>query len=367
MLVHRSCRRTCAVVALCAAACFYPGATAEAQVQNGVTGGGILPAWLLPTDVASGGLVCGQDKRTTPWSGVVYDARLGTLRVLGGGEAHPLAIADIGVSAGYVYDTARRQVGCLWLPDGTARREPGTTCIYDLGPNGFHFAEAAGDAYRPTAVNGRGEAAVLETTLYAGDVYTEAWWWEWSGGLHPVGWPEFGYSLMPTGISDRGDMAITIAGEMSRRHPWLWLRGTRDDNGTWRRLAPEGKTGRSNRDGVIPGCLGGAFCEAGIVWYADGESWAPPDTSEVVAIADDQTVLVRTTRGRYALLTPPRAGDMDGDGLVTNFDIDGFVAALQWPRDSPWPGATPRRAADMDGDGAVTNFDIDLFVSALGH
>lgn len=50
-------------------------------------------------------------------------------------------------------------------------------------------------------------------------------------------------------------------------------------------------------------------------------------------------------------------GDMNGDGVVNNFDIDGFVMALV-------SGMFNFRA-DCNGDGRVDNFDIDAFIEIL--
>jgi len=61
-----------------------------------------------------------------------------------------------------------------------------------------------------------------------------------------------------------------------------------------------------------------------------------------------------------------RAGDLNCDGAVNNFDIDPFVLALTVPSryvvlypDCAW------RLADVNGDGFVDNFDIDPFVELL--
>lgn len=55
-------------------------------------------------------------------------------------------------------------------------------------------------------------------------------------------------------------------------------------------------------------------------------------------------------------------GDVNGDGLVNNFDIDAFVATLLDPASAT---AAQRCAADIDEDGLVTNFDIDAFVTLI--
>ncbi|QOJ15032.1 MAG: hypothetical protein HRU75_10410 [Planctomycetia bacterium] len=55
-------------------------------------------------------------------------------------------------------------------------------------------------------------------------------------------------------------------------------------------------------------------------------------------------------------------GDVNGDDVVNNFDIDAFVAVLLDPANA---SAEARCAADVDSDGFVTNFDIDPFVELL--
>ncbi|MBK8916014.1 MAG: hypothetical protein IPM64_15700 [Phycisphaerales bacterium] len=61
-----------------------------------------------------------------------------------------------------------------------------------------------------------------------------------------------------------------------------------------------------------------------------------------------------------------RPGDMNCDGVVTNFDIDPFVLALVDPEAwaIAYPGC-PILNGDVNGDGAFTNFDIDPFVDLL--
>ncbi|QOJ13523.1 MAG: hypothetical protein HRU75_02205 [Planctomycetia bacterium] len=59
-------------------------------------------------------------------------------------------------------------------------------------------------------------------------------------------------------------------------------------------------------------------------------------------------------------------GDMNCDGVVTNFDIDPFVLALVDPE--AWMAAYPNCPilnGDVNGDGTFTNFDIDPFVELL--
>lgn len=57
----------------------------------------------------------------------------------------------------------------------------------------------------------------------------------------------------------------------------------------------------------------------------------------------------------------PMAGDMNGDGVVNNFDIDGFVAVLSGVDQDPEHIC----AADVNADTLSNNFDIDVFVQML--
>jgi hypothetical protein len=58
-----------------------------------------------------------------------------------------------------------------------------------------------------------------------------------------------------------------------------------------------------------------------------------------------------------------RRGDMNGDGPVNLFDLDGFVAALAGTFSTPY--LHPDWLADFDNSGAVNLFDLDGFVAAL--
>jgi hypothetical protein len=67
----------------------------------------------------------------------------------------------------------------------------------------------------------------------------------------------------------------------------------------------------------------------------------------------NQTIIVRNSR----------RGDMNGDGPVNLFDLDGFVAALAGTFSTPY--LHPDWLADFDNSGAVNLFDLDGFVAAL--
>jgi formylglycine-generating enzyme required for sulfatase activity len=58
-------------------------------------------------------------------------------------------------------------------------------------------------------------------------------------------------------------------------------------------------------------------------------------------------------------------GDMNGDGVVNSFDIDGFIFALVDPEGySAQTGRDPL-AGDINNDGALSVFDIEVFVKVL--
>jgi hypothetical protein len=63
---------------------------------------------------------------------------------------------------------------------------------------------------------------------------------------------------------------------------------------------------------------------------------------------------------------PLARADMNGDGAINLFDVDGFVLALLDPDryDQEYPDADVM-LADANADGRVDNFDIDNFVVRL--
>ncbi|MBK8914180.1 MAG: hypothetical protein IPM64_06185 [Phycisphaerales bacterium] len=83
-----------------------------------------------------------------------------------------------------------------------------------------------------------------------------------------------------------------------------------------------------------------------------------------------QTILDNQYEYFVTSLRPYAPGDLDGDGRLTNFDIDPFVLALtnRQAYQAAFPHIPPEAIdilGDMDGDGVLTNFDIDPFVDAL--
>ncbi|QOJ13484.1 MAG: hypothetical protein HRU75_01990 [Planctomycetia bacterium] len=82
------------------------------------------------------------------------------------------------------------------------------------------------------------------------------------------------------------------------------------------------------------------------------------------------TSAFQTFEDYLTAITPLTPGDLDGDGRLTNFDIDPFVLALtnREAYQAAFPHIPPEAIdilGDLNGDGVLTNFDIDPFVEAL--
>lgn len=78
--------------------------------------------------------------------------------------------------------------------------------------------------------------------------------------------------------------------------------------------------------------------------------------------------LVTATQGRGVWILPiGLPGDLNGDGLIDNEDIDAFVLGLTNPSgyQARYPTLDPVLQGDLNGDGALDNEDIDPFVSLL--
>jgi hypothetical protein len=92
-------------------------------------------------------------------------------------------------------------------------------------------------------------------------------------------------------------------------------------------------------------------------WTIDGAP-QPPRVNVLAQPAAD---------GRFLTAEYWLIGDMNGDGLVNNFDVDPFVLALVDPAGyaAAYPGLPADVLGDCDGNGAFNNFDIDAFVALL--
>ncbi|MBU0639265.1 MAG: hypothetical protein KKB50_10410 [Planctomycetes bacterium] len=97
-----------------------------------------------------------------------------------------------------------------------------------------------------------------------------------------------------------------------------------------------------------------------VAWGANsyGQCDAPAPNTGFVAIAAGDS-------HNLGLKGYPR-GDLNCDGLINGFDIDGFVLALQGPDyyDPVYPDCE-RMNADINADGVVNGFDIDAFVELI--
>ncbi len=93
----------------------------------------------------------------------------------------------------------------------------------------------------------------------------------------------------------------------------------------------------------------GAYCSLAILPYGE----------PAIVYKDPENELVK-----YAVRL--RLGDLNCDGVIDFFDIDGFVLAVTDPAgyDEAYPGCE-RFHADCNGDGAVDFFDIDTFVALI--
>lgn len=102
-------------------------------------------------------------------------------------------------------------------------------------------------------------------------------------------------------------------------------------------------------------------------------SWSRQDDVRAMVIAQVTTSNPRTIYQSEMMFWPwsplpsdEMPGDMNCDGGVNNFDIDGFTLALtdQSAYETAFQNCSYMNA-DCNGDGLVNNFDIDAFVTML--
>ena len=69
----------------------------------------------------------------------------------------------------------------------------------------------------------------------------------------------------------------------------------------------------------------------------------------------------------YEFELPYGLGDMNCDGYVNSYDIDGFICAVSPACDyeALYPDCD-RMLADCNGDGDVNAYDIDGFIALVG-
>ncbi|QOJ15510.1 MAG: hypothetical protein HRU75_13040 [Planctomycetia bacterium] len=102
-------------------------------------------------------------------------------------------------------------------------------------------------------------------------------------------------------------------------------------------------------------------------FYGRPVALGPDGAIYIFYVESDGAAVIRSS---MLVLRPVVPGDLDGDGRLTNFDIDPFVLALtnREAYIAAFPHIPPEAIdilGDMNGDGLLTNFDIDPFVEAL--
>ncbi|MGE0480810.1 MAG: hypothetical protein AB7Q17_10110 [Phycisphaerae bacterium] len=156
------------------------------------------------------------------------------------------------------------------------------------------------------------------------------------------------------------------------------VRRSRDGGANWESLdgdLPDMPVNVLAIDARAPLAMLYAGAEAGVYRSIDdGRTWRRfgaglPNACVVDLVLEPARArLTAATQGRglwsVAIDLP---GDLNGDGIVDNFDIDAFVLALVDPVAfaTQYPNVDPIAAGDFDGDGALTNFDIAGFARVL--
>jgi len=107
---------------------------------------------------------------------------------------------------------------------------------------------------------------------------------------------------------------------------------------------------------------------------AGGDMWCTGGDYELSGTIGQPDAGVTMTRGDYELtggfwpgVPAFGLGDMNCDGSVNAYDIDGFICALSAQCD--YEGMYPdcdRQLADCNCDGDVNAYDIDSFIALVG-
>ncbi|MFH1749122.1 MAG: dockerin type I domain-containing protein [Planctomycetota bacterium] len=105
-----------------------------------------------------------------------------------------------------------------------------------------------------------------------------------------------------------------------------------------------------------------------------GEMWTTGGDYELSGTVGQSGAGVAMTGGDYSLsggfwpgIPAYGRGDMNCDGNINAYDIDGFICALSPTCD--YEGMFPdcnRQLADCNGDGDVNAYDIDTFIMLVG-
>lgn len=120
---------------------------------------------------------------------------------------------------------------------------------------------------------------------------------------------------------------------------------------------------------------GGNFDQSWHTVDGGGRTFSTGGNFEVGSTAGQYDASGRLTGGSFEVIggfwpggLPDESlpADMNCDGLINSFDIDGFVLALSNPAAyaATYPDCNINNA-DVNGDGLVNSFDIDPFVVCL--
>lgn len=121
--------------------------------------------------------------------------------------------------------------------------------------------------------------------------------------------------------------------------------------------------------------VGGSFDQSWHTVDGGGQTFSTGGAFEVGSTVGQYDASGRLTGGAFEVIggfwpggLPDESlpADMNCDGLINSFDIDGFVLALSNPAAyaATYPDCNINNA-DVNGDGLVNSFDIDPFVVCL--
>jgi probable HAF family extracellular repeat protein len=242
------------------------------------------------------------------------------------------------------------------------------------------------------AINNRGQVGCVSS----GGAFGEACIWEPELGMRPLGpIPGGGAAVEVVAINERGQIT-GLAHAPSGTQAYLW---DPQEGFTLCGLMPGPEPAFSvaegmNDDGVIVGtATNNAFATppqreiyTPFIWdRAHGmraiapliEARTLPYYADLMTAADinNHGQIAATAAGRYSnrygeavILTPFVVGDMNCDGAVDPFDIEGFITGLVDPAAyaARWPDCFADSAGDVNQDGEFDAFDIEPFVELLG-
>ncbi len=322
------------------ASSMYPGIGQEAFLwrEYGMMGLGHLPGGPLASSTGEGindlGQVTGHSLSSEGSRAFLWDAENGMINLgtLPGDErSHGFAINN------------RSQVACTSVRDTTR-----TVCIWEpeVGMQPIGPIPGGGAAVEVVAINERGQI----TGLAHAPSGTQAYLWDPEEGFTLCGLmsgPEPAFTVA-WGMNDDGvivgmavNNAFAIPPQREIYTPFIW-----DRQRGMRAIAPliEART---------------------VPYYADLLSAA--DINNHGQIAATAAGRYSNRYGEAVILTPFVVGDMNCDGVVDPFDIEGFVTGLVDPAGyaARWPECFAESAGDVNQDGAFDAFDIEAFIEVL--